>query len=37
VRIALDIPDDVRVALMPGLSATVEVDTRTTAADAHHG
>ncbi|MGY2251369.1 HlyD family secretion protein [Pseudomonas reactans] len=37
VRIALDVPDDLRAALMPGLSATVEVDTRTHAADANHG
>ena len=37
VRISLDIPDEVRVALMPGLSATVDVDTRTPAADANHG
>lgn len=45
VRIALDIADDVRPALVPGLSATVDVDTRTgpraatdnAASDAHHG
>ncbi|KAF1012478.1 MAG: putative multidrug resistance protein EmrK [Pseudomonas fluorescens] len=37
VRIALQVPDDVRAALVPGLSATVEVDTRTHAAEAHHG
>ena len=37
VRIALDVPDDLRAALMPGLSATVEVDTRTHGADANHG
>ncbi|AVE04032.1 multidrug ABC transporter permease [Pseudomonas palleroniana] len=37
VRIALDIPEEVRIALMPGLSATVEVDTRTHGADANHG
>ncbi|OPA86293.1 multidrug ABC transporter permease [Pseudomonas fluorescens] len=37
VRIALDVSDDVRMALMPGLSATVEVDTRTAGADANHG
>lgn len=35
VRISLDVPDDIRPALMPGLSATVKVDTRT--ADANHG
>ncbi|MGH8394310.1 MAG: HlyD family secretion protein, partial [Pseudomonas sp.] len=38
VRISLDVPDnDVRQALVPGLSATVEVDTRTHKADANHG
>ncbi|WP_296257752.1 MULTISPECIES: HlyD family secretion protein [unclassified Pseudomonas] len=37
VRIALDITDDLRPALVPGLSATVEVDTRTGKADASHG
>ncbi|MFJ3487409.1 HlyD family secretion protein [Pseudomonas sp. NPDC090202] len=37
VRISLDVPDDVRAALVPGLSATVEVDTRSHAADASHG
>ncbi len=37
VRIALDISDDVRPALVPGLSATVEVYTRTDKADASHG
>jgi len=35
VRISLDVPDDIRPALMPGLSATVKVDTRT--ADVNHG
>jgi len=35
VRISLDLPDDIRPALMPGLSATVKVDTRT--ADVNHG
>jgi len=33
VRILLDIPADVRAALVPGLSATVDVDLRS----AHHG
>jgi membrane fusion protein (multidrug efflux system) len=33
VRILLDIPDDVRAALVPGLSVTVDVDLRS----AHHG
>jgi membrane fusion protein (multidrug efflux system) len=37
VRIVLDIADDQRAALVPGLSATVEVDTRTGKADANHG
>jgi membrane fusion protein, multidrug efflux system len=37
VRIALDITDDVRPALVPGLSATVEVDIRSHNADASHG
>ena len=37
VRIALDVTDDVRPALVPGLSATVDVDTRTGKADASHG
>ncbi|WPO98397.1 HlyD family secretion protein [Pseudomonas sp. HR96] len=37
VRIDLQVPDALRGVLLPGLSATVEVDTRTTAADAHHG
>ncbi|WP_213881502.1 HlyD family secretion protein [Pseudomonas sp. dw_358] len=37
VRIALDVPDDLRQVLVPGLSATVDVDTRTGQADAHHG
>lgn len=36
VRIVLDIPDDLRQVLMPGLSATVEVDLRS-GEDAHHG
>lgn len=36
VRIALDVPDDLRAALMPGLSATVEVDIRTHGTDANH-
>lgn len=31
VRILLDIPDDVRVALVPGLSVTVDVDLRSAA------
>lgn len=37
VRIALQVPDAVRPLLLPGLSATVEVDTRSTVADARHG
>lgn len=37
VRIALDINDNVRQALVPGLSATVEVDVRGGAAGASHG
>ncbi|WP_447649951.1 HlyD family secretion protein [Pseudomonas abietaniphila] len=37
VRIALDVTDDVRTALVPGLSATVEVDTRTKKAETNHG
>ncbi|NIE75981.1 HlyD family secretion protein [Pantoea sp. Tr-811] len=36
VRIVLDIPEAVRPALVPGLSVTVDVDTRT-GPDAHHG
>lgn len=37
VRIVLQVTDDIRPALVPGLSATVEVDTRATQADANHG
>jgi len=37
VRIALDVTDDLRPALVPGLSATVKVDIRSTKADADHG
>lgn len=37
VRISLQVPDELRAALVPGLSATVEVDTRSHNADAHHG
>ncbi|MBK4999697.1 HlyD family secretion protein [Pseudomonas sp. S31] len=36
VRIVLDIPEAVRPALVPGLSVTVDVDTRT-GPDAQHG
>jgi membrane fusion protein (multidrug efflux system) len=31
------VTDDVRTALVPGLSATVEVDTRTKKAETNHG
>jgi membrane fusion protein, multidrug efflux system len=37
VRIALEVTDDVRPALVPGLSATVEVDIRSHKAEANHG
>lgn len=37
VRITLQVPDELRPALMPGLSATVKVDTRAPEANAHHG
>jgi membrane fusion protein (multidrug efflux system) len=37
VRIALDVTDEMRTGLVPGLSATVEVDTRTKKAEANHG
>lgn len=37
VRILLDVSDEQRQALVPGLSATVDIDTRTGKADANHG
>ena len=37
VKILLDIPDALRAALVPGLSATVEVDTRDAEAEPAHG
>ncbi|MFS2155741.1 HlyD family secretion protein [Pseudomonas sp. Pseusp122] len=37
VRIVLDVSDEQRQTLVPGLSATVDIDTRTGQADPHHG
>lgn len=37
VRIRLEIPAELRNAIVPGLSATVDVDTRTGGSDANHG
>ncbi|CZT28005.1 hypothetical protein PCPL58_1549 [Pseudomonas cerasi] len=37
VRIRLEIPAELRNAIVPGLSATVDVDTRTGGSDAYHG